>query len=74
VKWIGKRGAWKRIINEIRIDIQSYHAHPYCQTIVFVIVDTLRDIPDPRLMEKELSGSQTILGKTIDIRAYVVEP
>ena len=74
LKWIGKKGVWKRILGEIQTDIQCYPSHPSCETLVFVVVDTCRDIPDPRQFERELTGVQTIRGKDIDIRFYVVEP
>ncbi len=74
VKWIGRRRQWKTILGEIQIDIQSYPTHPSCDTLVFVVVDTVRDIQDPRLVEKELSGKQRVQGRTVDIRVFVVEP
>jgi hypothetical protein len=74
VKWIGKRGQWKRIVEQVHVDTQSYVAHPACETLVFVIVDTARDIPDPRRLEHELSGEQTIAGKSVNVRVYVAEP
>jgi hypothetical protein len=38
------------------------------------VVDSARDVPDPRLVEDELSGVQTIRGKKIDVRVFIVEP
>jgi hypothetical protein len=74
VKWIDRRGQWKRIVDQIHIDTQSYIAHPACETLIFVIVDSVRDIPDPRKLEEELSGEQTIDGKLVKIRIFVAEP
>jgi hypothetical protein len=74
VKWIGKRGQWKRAVEEIHVDVQSYIAHPACETLVFVMVDAVRDVPDPHRLEHELSGKQTIGGKTIDVRVFLAEP
>jgi hypothetical protein len=74
VKWIGRKAQWKTILGQIQIDIQSYPTHPACQSLVFVVVDAARDVPDPRLIEKEMTGTQVILGKPIDIRLYIVEP
>ena len=73
LKWIGKRGSWKTKINEIYIDIQSYVSHPACDNLLFVIVDAVKDIPDPRQVEEELTGVQTIDGRQIDIRTIVCE-
>ena len=72
-KWIGKRGRWKRIVEQIHVDTQTYVAHPSCTDLLFVIVDAVRDVPDPRKLESELTGSQTIDEKEINIRTIVCE-
>ena len=74
LKWISKKGRWKKIIEEIYIDIQAYAVHPACENLFFIIVDTVRDIQDPRQLEAELTGLQTINGRQIDIRVIVCEP
>jgi len=74
VKWIARTGQWKRFVDEIHIDTQSYIAHPACETLLFVVVDSVRDIPDPKKLEEELSGEQTIDGKLVNIRVFVAEP
>ena len=74
VKWIGKRNQWKRVIEQIHVDTQTYIAHPACETLVFVIVDVVRDIPDPRRLEHELSGEQSISRKKLDVRVFIAEP
>lgn len=74
IKWIARKGQWKAILGEIQIDIQSYPTHESCETLVFVVVDTVRDIPDPRVLESEITGRQTVKGRPIDVRLYVVEP
>ena len=42
--------------------------------MVFVVVDVARDIPDPRLVEPDLTGRQMVRGRNIDVRVFVVEP
>ena len=74
LKWIDKRGSWRRIIEEISIDIQSYTPHPACHNLFFVIIDTVRDIQDPRKLEADLTATQIIDGRQIDIRVTVCEP
>lgn len=74
VKWIGKKGRWKRVSDQIAADIQSYVRHAQCETIVFVVVDAAKDIPDPSLVQTQLSGEQTIQGKRIDILVFIREP
>jgi len=73
VKWIGKKGQWKRVVEEIHVDTQTYFRHPACKQLLFVIVDAARDIPDPYLLERELSGKQKIAGKQMDVRTLIVE-
>jgi hypothetical protein len=74
VKWIGRRSQWRRTVEEIHVDIQTYAVHPSCETLIFVVADAARDIQDPRRMEHELSGEQSILGKRIDVRTFIIEP
>lgn len=74
VKWVARRHQWKAIVRQIQVDIQSYPAHKSCETIIFVVVDAARDIPDPRLIEKELSGQQVIRDRNVDVRVFIVEP
>lgn len=74
IKWISKTGMWKQIVKQINDDVQSYVAHPACSTLVFVIVDAAKDIPDPSLLENQLSGTQTIGGKDIKILVFIREP
>lgn len=74
VKWIARSGQWKRIVEEIHIDTQSYITHPACETLLFVVVDSARDIPDPKNLEGELSGEQTIAGKQVNVKVFVAEP
>jgi len=74
LKWIGRKGQWKTILDQMNVDIQCYPSHEYCETLIFIIVDAVRDIPDPRLLEHEMSGKQVIRDRKIDIRVHVVEP
>ena len=74
LKYISSCRSWKRIIKEVYADIQAYAAHPKCEDLFLVIVDTARDIPDPRRTEQELTGPQTIGGRNINVRAIICEP
>ena len=56
------------------MDIQTYVRHPACENLFFVIVDSVKDIPDPRQIEEELSGVQTINDLEVNVRALVCEP
>lgn len=73
LKWIGRKGSWKKKIDEIYVDIQSYATHPASETMFFVIVDDVRDIPDPRKLERELTGRQTIGGRQTEVVLLVCD-
>ena len=73
LKWIGRSNSWKKKIAEIQVDIQTYAAHPACDSLIFVIVDSIKDIPDPRLVEDDLTDVQVVAGREINIRAIVCE-
>ena len=74
IKWIGSTGKWKQILKQINDDIQSYHTHPACESLFFVVVDAAKDIPDPALFERDLSKTQMMNGKQIGVHTFVREP
>lgn len=74
VKWIDRKGTWKQIVKQINDDIQSYITHPACETLIFVVIDAVKDIPDPNQFEKDLSCNQKIGEKSVEIMAFVREP
>ena len=73
LKWIGEHGRWKRIMNEIHVDIQTYTRHPASCNLFFVIVDSVKGIPDPRQIESELTGVQNVHGGDINIQVIVCD-
>ena len=73
LKWIGRKGDWKKKIDEIHVDIQTYVTHPASETMFFVIVDDVRDIQDPRKVEQELTAQQTIDGREVDVVLLVCD-
>ena len=73
LKWIDKPNTWKKKIEEIHVDTQSYVAHQACDDLIFVIVDSIKDIPDPRRIEEDLTGKQVIGDREINIRVIVQE-
>ena len=74
LKWIGRRGTWKRIVREIHDDIQTYVRHPKCDNLIFAIVDNARDIPDRGQLESEETSVQSIDGRNVNIKVIVCEP
>jgi REase_DpnII-MboI len=74
IKWIGRKGQWRRILDQIHVDIQTYGRHPNAEHLIFVVVDAVRDVPDPYFVERELSGNQVIDGRILHVLLYVREP
>ena len=73
LKWIGRKGTWKRKVEEVQVDIQSYVTHPASETIFFVIVDAVQDVPDPRKLEREMTAQHTIDGRKVDVVLLVCD-
>lgn len=73
IKWIGRKGQWKKIVDEVHVDIQTYSRHPDCHILVVVIIDAAKDIPDPHAVESELSGLQMFGSKSVRVIAYARE-
>ena len=59
LKWIGQRGQWRQVVKQINDDIQSYVADPRCETIIFVVIDAAKDIPDPGRVPAKPGGPAT---------------
>jgi len=74
VKWIATKPQWKRVLEEMHVDIQTYGRHPDCRNLVFVVIDAAKAVPDSRLVETQIGGDQTIDGKAIKIMAFIREP
>jgi hypothetical protein len=72
IKWIGKKDSGVEL-DEIHIDVQTYGRHRTV-SMIFVVIDAVRDVPDPHLVETELSGKQVIDGRVVRVIAYVREP
>ncbi len=73
LKWIGRLGTWKKRIEEVYVDIQTYAKHPSGETIFFLIVDDVRDIQDHRQIEQELTTRQAVDGREVDVEVFVCD-
>lgn len=60
----------KKFINQMKIDLESYHVLDYLQTIIFFIYapNAIQDIDN----FKELEGERSIKGKSFDVKVIVV--
>ena len=73
LKWINKKGSWKSILKLINDDVQMYGRHPACDDLIVAVVDDVKDIPDPRQFEREMTGVQSIRDRDISIRVIVCD-
>jgi REase_DpnII-MboI len=74
IKWIHRAKSWKQILKQINDDIQSYIKHPSCNILAFLVIDAAKDIPDPALIERQLSGLQVIAEKKVEVLVFIREP
>jgi hypothetical protein len=72
VKFVRDARHGRRIADELRTDIESYHSHPACRTVFGFVWDPSRHIPDPAVLERDLSGSRSIKGKSFEVLLRVV--
>lgn len=70
-KYIRDKRQSKTIFEEMKIDIESYHAHVHCNTLIFFIYNPMLVIQDVKKKTQELSGTRNIKGKEMQIRVIV---
>jgi hypothetical protein len=71
VKFVRDRSHGKRVADELRIDIESYHGHPSCGTLFALIWDPNHFLLDPHQLERDLSGVRTKAGTSFDVAVRV---
>lgn len=71
VKYIRNKSHAKSIADEIKIDIESYYVHPYCETLCILIYDPNKNILDPKVIMNDLSGLRIIQKKRFEIKTLV---
>ena len=71
VKYVRNTSHAKTIADEIKIDIESYHTHPSCKTILVFIFDPKSYIVDPDMIERDLSGQRVKGSSSFDVQVLV---
>lgn len=71
VKFVRDRAHAKRVADELRVDIESYHSHPSCGTLFALIWDPGRHLSDPQQIERDLTGARTKAGTSFDVAVRV---
>ena len=56
VKCVRDRAHSKKLADEIKIDIESYHTHGSCRLLLFLVYDPSCCIADPEPLQNDLSG------------------
>jgi hypothetical protein len=73
-KFVRSRAHGRTVADELRIDFESYHAHPSCENVFAMVWDPSRHIADPASLERELSGGRTKGEKSFDVSVRVLAP
>lgn len=71
VKYVRDKNHANSITDEIKIDIESYHVHPNCETLCVLIYDPEKNLIDPKSIMKDLSGLRVIGSKKFEIKTIV---
>jgi len=71
VKYIRNRPHSKSVSDEIKVDIESYHSHPSCKTLLVLIYDPQGHLTDPDSLEMDLSGRRIKGNSSFDVQVMV---
>jgi|ERR1035438_8885855 CheY-like chemotaxis protein len=71
VKCVRDKNHAKAIFDEVKIDIESYHAHDDCRHLIFFIYDPRLEVSDARKKMQDLSGWRTMKGKGIEVKVII---
>jgi hypothetical protein len=73
VKFVRDRSHGRRVADELKIDIESYHGgHPACGTLFVLVWDENRHLADPQQLERDLTGPRSKGGARFDVAVRVV--
>ena len=71
IKHIDSRSDARRVADQIKIDIESYHSYQACRSVLVLVYDPNALIPDPEVLETDLSGRRVRGSSTFDVRIMV---
>ncbi|MBX8690015.1 hypothetical protein GO011_21490 [Mycobacterium sp. 20091114027_K0903767] len=72
VKMIRNQGHARTVVDELMIDIESYHSHERCKHLLAVVYDPGRFIADPEAISKGLGGIRVKNNHKFDVEVLVV--
>ena len=61
----------RAVADELKIDIESYHAHPSCGTLIAFVHDPAQHIIDPEQIMTDLSGHRAKGKAQFDVRVLI---
>lgn len=71
VKYVRDTSHGKNIGDELKIDIESYHSHASCKSLLFLIYDPEGNIADPAEITNDLSGRRIKGNSSFDVQVMV---
>lgn len=71
-KYVRNSQHGRRVADELRVDIESYHTHPSCGILFAIVWDPNRHIPDPTALERDLTASRSKGAASFDVVVRVV--
>ncbi|MCG8096872.1 MAG: hypothetical protein JAZ17_25155 [Candidatus Thiodiazotropha endolucinida] len=71
IKFVRDKTHGKNIGDELKIDIESYHSHASCKTLLFLIYDPDGFIMDPAEVTNDLSGRRVKGTSSFDVQVLV---
>lgn len=71
VKYIRNENHAKSVVDELMIDIESYHTHPKCKKLIFFVWDPDRHIIDPSVISDDLSGLRAKSGNQFHVKVII---
>ena len=72
VKKIRDQGHARSVVDELMVDIESYHTHPACKHLMCVVYDPEKHIQDPDQVKEELSGLRIKNNHKFEVEVLVV--
>ncbi len=59
LKIVFEKNKTSRVVDELKVDIESYHSYPACSTLVGFIYNPNNAVVDPERIVRDLSGTRT---------------
>ena len=70
-KFVRSKLHGRRIADELRVDIESYHSHPACAVLFALVWDGSGLLPDPQQLERDLSGPRMKGDRSFEVSVRV---